>query len=100
MEVNPNYSIPNITVYNKYCDGEHYAFKVVPNDGYVMYDSTANNIELDPDTMEEISVIYYYRSSDIPLRSENYINVWVAVLETEVDENYIFGVGDNNHEVM
>lgn len=100
-ELNTVYSFPNLTLYNKLKDGEHYAYKLVPNEGYVMYRTDANETEYDPDTGEEIPVTYYYTIASLPLRY-NFANFpWVAVLRSEVDENYIFGGGnDEDHEIM
>lgn len=80
-EVNTDYNIANITVYNVLCDGVVVRLKVIPNTGYVMYDTTHNYTEPDPETGEDRPVIYYYRSSDIPLAYPNKPYDWVAVLE-------------------
>lgn len=70
---------PNITVYRRYLDGVHCAFEVYSNEGYVMYDTTANVTELDPDTMEEIPVTYYCTWITCPA-SYNFDNFpWAAV---------------------
>lgn len=99
-EIATDITYPNITVYRLFKDGVHYAYEVYTNEGYVMYDTTANDVELDPDTMEEIPVTYYYTNVGMPA-SYNWANfTWVAVPRDSVDENYIFGVGDDNHEVM
>ena len=99
MEIATDYNFPNLTVYRKYRDGVHYAWRVTPNDGYVMYDTNANDVEYD-ENGNEYSVIYYYTSLDRPLNA-NWSNFsWVAVLRSSVDENYIFGLPDNDHEVM
>ena len=101
-ELNTNYNFPNISIYNTLKDGMLSSYKVVPNDGYVMYNTTENNTELDPETGEEISVIYYRTIAMLP-KTFNFNNFpYVAVLRSEVDENYIFGGGnnDNNHEIM
>lgn len=92
---------PNITVYRRYRDGVHCAYEVYTNDGYVMYDATANYTEVNPDTMEEIPVTYYYTWLTCPV-SYNFDNFpWVAVPRDSVDENYIFGGGDDTeHEAM
>ena len=92
-------NFPNLLIYRTYADGVHDGYRVVSADGYVMYDSAENSTELDPDTMEEVPVTYYYTVAHLSMRT-NFDNfTWVAVLRSEVDENYIFG-GGNNHEVM
>lgn len=97
--LNTTYNFPNLKVYNRYKDGVLCAYRVYPDDGYVMYDSSRYDTELNPDTMEEVEVTYYFTMASLALRY-NFDNFsWVAVLRSEVDENYIFG-GDNNHETM
>lgn len=98
-EIATDFNFPNITVYRKYCNGVQYGWRFVSNDGYVMYDTTAENWELDETTMEEIPVIYYYTNVDCPLNYDWDNFPWVAVPRSSVDENYIYG-GDNDHEVM
>ena len=98
---NKEYDIPNITVFNKYCDGEHCAFRVVPDKGYVMYDSKSDDYEqqIDADGNPvfdkndepvSVKVTYYYRQSNVPLTRPNRPYDWVAVLEETIDKNYIF----------
>ena len=92
-ELNTNYNFPHIDIYNRYADGVLSNFRVAPHEGYVMYDSTANDTEYDPETMEEIPVTYY-RTFAILIPNFNFDNFpYVAVLRSEVDENYIFGGG-------
>ncbi|MBQ8552301.1 MAG: hypothetical protein IJ428_05770 [Clostridia bacterium] len=92
-EIATEYNFPNITVYKSFNDGVHNGYRVNSNDGYVMYDKSANNTELDPETMMEVPVIYYYRVMHCPL-NYNFANfTWVAVPRDSVDENYIFGAG-------
>lgn len=100
-ELNTNYNFPHIDIYNRLCDGVLSGYQAISHDGYVMYDTTANNTETDPETMEEIPVTYYYTLRGFP-KTFNFNNfTWVAVPRDSVDENYIFGGGDNNdHEVM
>ena len=99
--INTNYNFPNLSVYNRYKDGVLCAYRVYPDDGYVMYDSSKHDTVLNPDTMEEEPVTYYCTMAGLPL-NYNFNNFpWVAVLRSEVDENYIFGGGNEpEHEVM
>jgi hypothetical protein len=94
-----NYS--NLTVYDILMDGVFDGWRVLPNEGYVMYDTTDYNVVPDPDNPDEvIEVTFYYTRADLPPRF-NWNNFsWVAILRSEVDENYIFGVGEPDHEVM
>lgn len=99
-EVATEYNFPNITVYRKYRDGVHASWRFVSNEGYVMYDTTENWTETDPETLEERPVIYYYTNVDCPLNYPFDNFTWVAVPRDSVDENYIFGVDEPEHEVM
>lgn len=101
--VSPTITLPNITVEEKYIDGVLKAHRLTAHDGYVMYDTLAENYEpADPMNPggEQVRVNYYFRQATIPIRVpfENW--GWVAVLESEVDENYIFGGDTNKPEVM
>lgn len=90
---------PNLTVYDKYYNGEFAGWEVRSNEGYVFYNANANNTTFDPDTMEEIPVTYYYTLMSLT-KYYNWANfALVAVLRSSVDENYIFGAG-NNHETV
>ena len=112
-EVATEYNFPNITVYRKYRDGVHASWRFVSNEGYVMYDTTAVNVEpvidpatgmpmIDPTTgmIVEREVTYYYTSVDCTLNYPFHNFTWVAVPRDSVDENYIFGVDEPEHEVM
>lgn len=91
---------PNITVEDRFWDGEPAGWRVTANEGYVFYDQNANDFELDPETNKEVPVTYYYVIRLFPSRY-NWANfALVAVPRDSVDENYIFSVGNNNHEVM
>lgn len=102
-EVATEYNYPNLTVYRRFLNGTQSGWEIRPNEGYVMYDVNANDTEIqfNPETGmdEEVPVIYYYTSWNLPL-NYNFANFhWAAKLRTEVDENYIFGL-DNDHEIM
>ena len=92
-------TLPNITVEEVLQDGVLIGHRLTANDGYVIYNTNANDVEYDPDTLEEIPVINYFRQATIPVRVpvENWS--WVVVLETTVPADRIFGGGDNQ-EVM
>lgn len=99
-EVATEYNFPGITVYKSLRDGVQTGWRINANDGFVFYDTTANNTEYNPDTMEFVPVTYYYTVAALPMREDMVNFRWVAVPRDSVDENYIFGVGDNEHEVM
>lgn len=98
-----NIILPNITVTEVISGGEVIGHRLTANEGYVMYDTSANDVipRPDPETGEIIPVpiIYYFREVTIPVRVpvENW--TWVAVPENEVPADHIFG-GGNDHEVM
>ena len=101
FEISTEHNIyPNLTVYDRFSDGVSAGWKVEANEGYVFYNANATDTEIDPETMEEIPVTYYYTIRLFP-RNYNWANfALVAVPRDSVDENYIFGGGDNNHEIM
>lgn len=99
-ELNTTFNYPHINIYNIYRDGVLSGYEAITEDGYVMYDTTDNIFEPDPETGFEVPVTYYYTLAGFP-SMYNFDNFsWVAVPRDSVDENYIFGVGDNDHEVM
>ena len=93
-EVATDITFPNITIYREYMDGVHSGYEAYPNEGYVMYDTTDENYDFDPDTLEMIPVTYYYTRAGFPATFDFANFTWVAVPRSEVDENYIFG-GDH-----
>lgn len=92
-EINTNYNFPHINVYNLLKDGVLKGYEARTVEGYVMYDTTANDTEMNPETMEEVPVTFYYTLRGYPA-SFNFANfTMVAVPRDSVDENYIFGGG-------
>lgn len=98
-EIATEYTFPNITVYKALRDGVLTGYRINANEGYVMYDTRRNDVGYDPITMEEIPVTYYYTVSEVPLAFDFVNFPWVAVPRDSVDENYIFGLPDNEHEI-
>lgn len=96
-----DYNFPNLIVEGAYNaeTNAHINYRVTPAEGYVFYDSTAQDKELDPITGELVDVIYYKVLAYIH-KNFNFDNFpYVAVLRSSVDENYIFGGGnDTEHE--
>lgn len=98
-ELATDFNFPHIDIYRRYVDGVFSGYNVLAHEGYVFYDTTANNTEPDPDTMEEIPVVYYY-TSRILTRYFNMDNFsLVAVPRDSVPADMIFGT-NNDHEVM
>ena len=100
-ELATEFNYPHIDIYKRYNDGELCAYKVLAQDGYVFYDTTANDTEPDPITGDLVSVTYYYTIRLCPVTADMENLTLVAVPRDSVNENYIFGGGDNSdHEVM
>ena len=105
--LNTNFNYENINIFNVVNEETNALmnYNIRPADGYVLYDVNANDTELilNPETgdLEEIPVTYYRVLIGLP-KTYNFNNFhWAAVLRSTVDENYIFGGGDNNnHEIM
>ena len=103
VELRPSdITLPNITVEDKYDDGELISHVLTANDGYVMYDTTATDTDMqyDPETGEyiEVPVTYYYRQVTYPVRVPVANWTFVAVLESTVPPDMIFG-GGNDHVI-
>lgn len=92
-----SFNYPGIDIYQNQIDGVFNNYIAKAQEGYVFYDTTANDVETDPETMEDVPVTYYYTIRYFS-RYYNMANFsLVAVPRDSVDENYIFGVGDNDH---
>lgn len=97
--IETSFNYPNIDIYRRFRDGVQSGYKVLPHDGYVMYDTTDVVEVEDPDTGEMVQERYYCRFAILPL-GYNFDNFsFVAVLESDVPADHIFG-GGNNHAVM
>lgn len=81
-EIATEFNFPNLTIERKLRDGVQIAWRLTANEGYVFYDTTANDIELDPETMEERPVIYYYRVRSLSLNRDFANFPFVAVSES------------------
>ena len=99
-EIATDIVLPNITVERKYADGVLMAYRLTANEGYVLHSPSLDAEVEDPFTGDTVIEQYYYRQATIPkvVPFENWD--WHAVLESTVPPDMIFGVGDNNHEVM
>lgn len=87
----PDIVLENMTAYQQLHDGEPFAIRVYANEGYVIYDTTAEDYELDPETEKEVPVTYYYTMVTVPASAFSAdAFAWVAVPRSEVNENYIF----------
>ena len=97
--LNTNYNFPHIDVYNRISNGAHTGYQAIPHEGYVMYDTNDNNVELkiDPETGEplyneeigepiEVPVIYYCTLAGFPLTYNFDKFSWVAVKLEEINK--------------
>ena len=98
MELTDEYSYPHIVLYKMLRDGVQYGWQIYPEEGYVMYDTTDETYEIDPETGEEIPVTYYFVDVSLPMNYPMNNMTWVAVPRDSVDENYIFGLPNEEHE--
>lgn len=95
--------IANTIVEKVYRDGVHMVYRVAPIDGYVLHDNTRDWIDTDPETMEEVLKLGYTTgSTTCPTNYDFTVNPreLYAVPEDSVPADQVFGVGNNNHEVM
>lgn len=91
---------PNISVFRKFRDGVHCGYEVYSNEGYGMYDTTANDTEiLDPE-IGPVPTTYYCTWLSCPVNFDFANFTYVAVPRNTVPEDHIFGGGDNNHEAV
>lgn len=98
-EVATEHNYPNLTVYKMFLNGNQSGWEVRANGGYVFYDTTANDVEMNEEGIE-VPVTYYYTVRSFPL-NYNWVNFpLVAVPRDSVDENYIFGGVENEPEIM
>lgn len=90
-ELMSEFNFPHIDIINILRDGVSTGYEARTHEGFVMYDTTATDAELDPETDQEVPVTYYYVRRGFPVRYtfENF--PWVAVPRSSVDEKYIFG---------
>lgn len=98
-----SFNYPHIDVYKRFYDGVHSSYKIYPHEGYVMYSQSTDVIilpEINPETGEPITEIYYCRMANLSLRYNFDEFDYIAVLESEVPADHIFGGGNNDHEVM
>lgn len=101
-EIATEYNFPNITIWKQYRDGVLANYRIEPNENYVMYNINDEYYEIDEETGQEVQVIHYFTSCHAPLTyplGEDTFP-WRAVLRSSVDENYIFNVPGEEHEVM
>lgn len=78
--------IPNITVDRKYNDGVLSAYRLKPNEGYVLHDTTADETLYGPEGNVIEVVVQYSKEVFIPIRYDPSVWTWEAVKESEAKE--------------
>lgn len=99
-EIAPDIVLENITVERKYADGVQTAYRLTPNEGYVLHSPSLDSEIVDPMTGETRIEQYYYRQATLTVVRPVSTWDWHAVLETDVPADMIFGGGNNEHEKM
>lgn len=93
-----SFNFPGIDIYQRLKDGVFRNYIAKAQEGYVFYDTNADDHELDEDG-NEVPVTYYYtiRGFSIYYNMDNFS--LVAVPRDSVPADMIFGVGGNDHVV-
>lgn len=89
---------PHIKVYAQYRDDTLLYWDVRTDDGYVMYDTDVEDIEID-ENGNEVPVTYYYPRACIPATYDFNTFSYIAVPRDSVDSKYILN-DPNKHEIM
>lgn len=89
-EIATEFNFPNITIYRMLKDGVLASWRARSNPNFVMYNPLEHNTEIDLDTLEEKTVVYYYTIKGFN-KDYNFSNFpWVSIMRSVVNENYIF----------
>ena len=113
-ELAPDIVLENMTAYRRYVADAVSAIRVYANDGYVIYDTAENEMDMvyDPETGKPVidhetgdyvmqPVISYFTMVTIPARFFSVDTfTWVAVPRDTVPADRSFGVDQPNHEIM
>lgn len=95
-ELATDFNFPHIDIYRRYHGDEFAGYNVLAQEGYVFYDTTANDTEYNEELDAEVPVTYYYVRRIIT-RYYNMDNFsLVAVPRDSVPADMIFG-GGNDH---
>lgn len=97
--------IANTTVEKVFRDEVHKQYRIAPNEGYVLHDKGYDEEIIDPITLMPTGEIKLgYRTTKATCAaSYDFIanpNEYYAVPRDSVPSDQIYGVGDNNHEIM
>lgn len=83
-------NFPNITVQMRLRDGVPCAYIATADDGYVIYDTSAENYEQKSPDSDPEKIIHYHSKIICPLSYDFSKFSWEAVSKETVPEKYIF----------
>ncbi len=83
-------NFPNITIQKRLRDGQPCAYVAQADEGYVIYDTAAENYEQDSPEAEPKKVIYYHSKIICPLTLDFSKFSWQAVPKDTADQKYVF----------
>ncbi len=89
-EKEKNLVFPNITIERRLRNGQPCAYIASADDGYVIYDTSAENYIQDSPDAEPQKVIHYHSRIICPLNFDFSNFTWAAVPVDEANPNYIF----------
>lgn len=89
---------PHIKVYAQYRDDTLLYWDVRTDEGYLMYDTDVEDIEID-ENGNEVPVTYYYARACIPATYDFNTFSYIAVPRDSVDSKYILN-DPNKPEIM
>lgn len=85
-----NLNFPNITIGKRLRNGQPCAYIASADDGYVIYDTAAENYVQHSPAEEPQKVIHYHSRIIYPLNFDFANFTWAAVPVTEANPKYIF----------
>lgn len=89
---------PHIKVYAQYRDNTLLYWDVRTDEGYLMYDTDVEDVEID-ENGNEVPVTYYYSRACIPATYDFNTFSYIAVPRDSVDPKYILN-DPNKPEIM
>ena len=89
-EITTEMNFSNITVHKRYRDGELCAYIASADEGFVMFDTTAENYEQESPESEPVKVNHYYTRVIFPLSTNFEKFSWEAVEKSAINEKYLF----------
>ena len=99
-EIVADFNFPNITIWKILANNVLSFYEVKTDSDYVMYNPNANDVEVNPETMEEVSVVYYYVIKVLPQTYNFGAFPWVAVPREGIDNKHIFDSNAEAHKLI